>query len=168
MSGSDELKEAGIPIGKKLLLDVGYILGLQGPSQGTSRTDNIQGPITLHDYYGDGIAEATNITVTVSELTDVHGPYYLIAVNIDVKPFGTYQTLAPGYQPVVPLHGTSVFVDFRDVNRSIIANATWPQVFTCDYPPFHFAKLDKRPAAGWLPQWASTSLGLGGAFTSCL
>ena len=56
-----EKKQINLP------LDVGYILGLSGPSQGTTRTDNVA-DVTLKNMLCGAIAEATNIRVTVTEL----------------------------------------------------------------------------------------------------
>lgn len=72
-------------------LDVGYILGLSGPPQGTSRTDNVA-DVMLKNMLCGAIAEATNIWLTITELNAPSGRKYGVALNMDVKSLGKCQT----------------------------------------------------------------------------
>jgi hypothetical protein len=67
-----------------LPLDVGYILGLSGPSQGTTRTDYVA-DLTFKNQLCGAIAEATNISVTISELPNPGGTKYAVALKMDVR-----------------------------------------------------------------------------------
>jgi hypothetical protein len=149
-----------------LPLDVGYILGLSGPSQGTSRTDNVA-DVTLKNMLCGAIAEATNIWVTITELNTPSGSKYGVALKMDVKSLGKCQTESWMSGRVAQSTAT-IIVEIRNVNRGWITDAAaFPFPIGCDTTPFHFWNFRDVNAGGWLQEWASTTLRVDGAFTPC-
>ena len=161
-------REAGLP------LDVAYILGLSGPSQGTSRTDHPDNAI-IKDTAGNSCAEFSNIIITVTELTDPRGTTnYYVAVEMDVKSLGCSTPPGGGIGGQTPGGVSSDFgsflaVEFRNVTRGIIIDHRFHISITC-VPPwsqYHFSQSQSIPAAGWLQDWASTTVRVDGGFSPC-
>jgi len=143
--------------------DEGYILGVTGPSQGTSRTDNVADTI-LKNASCDAIAEATNIMITVTELSYPSGKIYLAAASMDVKPLGNCQ----GVNYIAgSVQGPRIAFEFRNVNDGYLSEADWSFPIACGDPRFHFAQVRQLPDGGWLPLWAATSLRVDGGFSPC-
>jgi hypothetical protein len=147
--------------------DIGYMLGLSGPSQGaTTRTDHVA-DVTLTDMSCGAIAEATNITVTITELTYAGGSKYAVTLEMDVKPLGNCR-VASGIGLRNYTGGAWISVEIRDVNRGfVIAVGGWPFLIDCEDGPFHFSQFRDVDAGGWLQDWASTTLRLQGAWEPC-
>ncbi len=144
-------------------LDVGYLLGLSGPSQGTSRTDHL-GTFTVKDTAGVPVAKLEGISITVTELRDANNQpfqYHVVASMLVTA----LDHRTGDSSPMEPL--PAWIFDFRNVARGVITSVQQNSSVLCSWNQHAVSLVWRLSVQGWLQDWASTSMRVEGDFYPC-